>query len=133
MWHMYLAITFAKLGLVTALKLSPVGRGYELDGWPTATIVLKVHTLLFLFFFFFFAYYVVLLLTVYWKADLALFRRPDLEKDKNKEQIWPGGVRPKIIILRAVIQSWNFADFDLYSSGETGKLTNLGFDSVKRS
>ena len=29
---MYLAITFAKLGLVTALKLSPVGRGYELDG-----------------------------------------------------------------------------------------------------
>ena len=28
----YLAITVAKLGLVTALKLSPVGRGYELDG-----------------------------------------------------------------------------------------------------
>ena len=52
---MYLAITFAKLGLVTAHKLSPaVGRGYELDGWPTANIVLKVHTLLFLFFFFFF-------------------------------------------------------------------------------
>ena len=24
--------TLAKLGLVTALKLSPVGRGYELDG-----------------------------------------------------------------------------------------------------
>ena len=95
--------------------LSPVGRGYELDGWPTANIVLKVHTLIFLFFFFF-AYYVVLLLTVYWKADLALFRRPDLEKDKNKEQIWPGAVRLKIIILRAVIQSWNFADFDLHIS-----------------
>ena len=78
-------------------------------------------------------YYVVLLLTVYWKADLALFLRPDLEKEKNKEQIWPGAVRPKIIILRAVIQSWNFADFDLYIGGETGKLTNLGFDSVKRS
>ena len=75
----------------------------------------------------------VLLLTVYWKADLALFLRPDLEKEKNKEQIWPGAVRPKIIILRAVIQSWNFADFDLYIGGETGKLTNLGFDSVKRS
>ena len=28
----YLAITLAKLGVVTALKLSPVGRGYELDG-----------------------------------------------------------------------------------------------------
>ena len=28
----YLAITLAKLSLVTALKLSPVGRGYELDG-----------------------------------------------------------------------------------------------------
>ena len=47
----------------------------------------------------------VLLLTVYRKADLALFRRPDLEKDKNKEQIWPGAVRRKIIIVRAVIQS----------------------------
>ena len=57
---------------------------------------LKVHTLFFLFFFFFFAYYVVLLLTVYWKADLALFRRSDLEKDKTKEQIWPGAVRRKI-------------------------------------
>ena len=31
------------------------------------------------------------------KADLALFRRLDLEKDKNKEQIWPGAVRLKII------------------------------------
>ena len=71
-----------------ALKLSPVGRGYELDGWPTANIVLKVHTLFFPFFFFF-AYYVMLLLTVYWKADLALFRRPDLEKDQNKEQSSP--------------------------------------------
>ena len=39
------------------------------------------------------------------KADLALFRRPDLEKDKNKEQIWLGAVRLKIIIVRAVIQS----------------------------
>ena len=38
-------------------------------------------------------------------ADLALFRRLDLEKDKNKEPIWPGAVRLKIIILRAVIQS----------------------------
>ena len=28
----YLAITLAKFGLVTSLKLSAVGRGYELDG-----------------------------------------------------------------------------------------------------
>ena len=104
---------------------------YELDGWPTANIVLKVHTLFFLFFFFFFAYYVVLLLTVYWKADLALFLRPDLEKEKNKEQIWPGAVRLKIIILRAIIQSWNFADFDLYIGEETSKLRNLGFWQCK--
>ena len=61
----YLAIPLTKLGLVTELKLSPVGRGYKTDGSPTANIVLKVHTLFFLFFFFFFAYYVVLLLTVY--------------------------------------------------------------------
>ena len=32
------------------------------------------------------------------KADLALFRRPDLEKDKHKEHIWPGAVRLKIIM-----------------------------------
>ena len=32
------------------------------------------------------------------KADLVLFRHPDLEKDKNKEQIWPGAVRLKIIM-----------------------------------
>ena len=97
------------------------------DGWPTANIVLKVHTLLFLFFFFFLRF-------MWWKAekaDLALFLRPDLEKEKNKEQIWPGAVRPKIIILRAVIQSWNFADFDLYIGGETSKLRNLGFRQCK--
>ena len=33
------------------------------------------------------------------KADLALFRRPDLEKDKNKEQIWPGVVRLKLLFF----------------------------------
>ena len=57
----------------------------------------------------------VLLLTVYWKADLALFRRPDLEKVNNKEQIWHGPFDGK-----AVIQSWNFADFDLYISEGMG-------------
>ena len=36
------------------------------------------------------------------KADLALFRRPDLEKDEGKEQIWPGAVRLKIIIPSSV-------------------------------
>ena len=35
-------------------------------------------------------------------------QRLHLEKEKNKEQIWPGAVRRKIIILRAVIQSRNF-------------------------
>ena len=62
----------------------------------------------------------MLWLTAYWKADLALFRRLDLEKDKNKEQIWPGAVRLKIIIVRAIIQSWNFADFDLHISAGIG-------------
>ena len=56
-----------------------------------------VHTLFFLFLFFFFAYCGVIVNSVL-KADLALFRRPDLEKDKNKEQIWPGAVRLKIIM-----------------------------------
>jgi len=126
--NMYLAITLAKLGLVTELKLSPVGRCYELDGWPTANIVLKVHTLFFLFFFFFFAYYVVLLLTVYWKADLALCRCPDLEKDTNKEQIWPGVVRLKIIILRAVIQSWNRL-WSIYRQGNR-QTKKSGFSTV---
>ena len=61
------------------------------------------------------------------ERDLALFLRPDLEKEKKKEQIWSGAFRPKIIILRAVIQRWNFADFDLYIGGETRKLRNLGY------
>ena len=52
----------------------------------------------------FFTYYVVLLLTVYLKADLALFLRPGLEKEKKKEQIWSDAVRPQIFILRAAIQ-----------------------------
>ena len=73
----------------------------------------------------------MLLLTVYWKADLALFLRPDLEKEKIKEQIWPGAVRPKIIIVRAIIHSWNFAVFDLYIGGETDRLRNLGFRQCK--
>ena len=95
---MYLAITFAKFGLVTALKLSPVGQGYELDGWPTANIVLKVHTFFFLFFFFF-AYYLVLLLTVYWKAHLALFRRPHLEKEKTKNKYGPVQIAWKLLLF----------------------------------
>ena len=37
----------------------------------------------------------------------------------------------KIIILRAVVQSWNFNLLD-YIDGEAGKLENLGFHSVKR-
>ena len=70
----------------------------------------------------------MLLLTVYWKADLALFGRPELEKGKNKEQIWPGAVRLKIIIVRAIIQSWNFADFDLHISAEN--LPGRGFGAL---
>ena len=38
---------------------------------------------------------------------------------------------PENIILRAVIQSWNFADLDLYIGGETGELRNLGFRQCK--
>ena len=37
----------------------------------------------------------------------------------------------KIIILWAVVQSWNFPDFDLYIGGETGKLLNVGFPQCK--
>ena len=123
-----------KFNLSSDAQVKPCRSGLR-TGWVThreGRLYIKVHTLFFLFLdFFFFAYYVVLLLTVYWKADLALFLRPDLEKEKNEQQIWPGAVRPKIIILRAVIQSWNFADFDLYIGGETGKLRNLGFRQCK--
>ena len=38
----------------------------------------------------------------------------------------------KIIIIRTVVQSWNFADFDLYIGGETGKPINLGFAQCKK-
>ena len=90
-------------------------------------MVVKVHTLFFLFSSFFFAYCVVLFLKEYWKEYLALFRPPDLEK-KNK---YGSAIRMKFIILQAVVQSWNFADFYLYIGGETGKLINVGFPRCK--
>ena len=65
------------------------------------------------------------------KSRFSIISASGFRKRKNKEQIWPGAVHPKIIILRAVIQSWNFADFDLYIGGETGKLRNLGFRQCK--
>ena len=37
----------------------------------------------------------------------------------------------KIIILRAVVQSWKFTDVYLYIGGETGKLINVGFPQCK--
>ena len=127
----YLAITLVKLGLVTSLKLSPVGRGYELDGWPIANMVLKVHTLFFLFFFFF-VYYVVLLLTAYWKADLALFRRLDLEKKKTKTKNKYGLVQFAWKLLFFGPYKYRAEkDFDLYIGGKTGIVRNLGFRQYK--
>ena len=38
----------------------------------------------------------------------------------------------KFIIIRTVVQSWNFADFDLYIGGEAGKPINLGFAQCKK-
>ena len=49
-------------------------------------------------------------------------------KTKNK---YGSAVRLKIIILWAVIQSWNFADFDLHIGRATDKLRNLGFPQCK--
>ena len=63
----------------------------------------------------------MLLLTVYWEADLALFRRPDLEKGKNKEEIWQcplllrkiptirGGLGVGIVTMKCATQrlTWN--------------------------
>ena len=51
------------------------------------------------------------------KSRFSIISVSAFRKGKNKEEIWPGAVHPKI--LRAVIQSWNFADFDLYIGGET--------------
>ena len=68
--------------LVTQVK--PCRSGLR-TGWVTnREYRLKVHTLFFLFFFFFAYILCGVTVTVYWKADLALFRRPDLEKKKTK-------------------------------------------------
>ena len=43
-------------------------------------------------------------------------------------------VRRFMILLyfdRSVVQSWNFAHFDLYIGGEASKLINLGFPQCK--
>ena len=66
----------------------------------------------------------MLFLKVFWKEYLALFRPPELEKKKQKAKTktkhkYGSAVRMKIIILRAVVQSWNFADFDLYIDSGT--------------
>ena len=120
-----------KFNLCSGAQVKPFPSGLR-TGWVThREDRLKGPYVVLSFLLLLFAYYVVLLLTVYWKADLALFLRPDLEKEENKEQIWPGAVHPKIIILWAVVQSLNFADFDLYIGGETGKLRNLGFRQCK--
>ena len=66
------------------------------------------------------------------KSRFSIISASGFRKGINKEQIWPGAVRLKIIILRAVIQSWNFADFDLYIGEETSKLRNLGFWQCKK-
>ena len=39
------------------------------------------------------------------KSRFSIISASGFRKGINKEQIWPGAVRPKIIILRAVIQS----------------------------
>ena len=90
--------------------------------WGTHRKYSREGTYFVLFFFFlFFAYCVVLFLKVCWKAYLALFWPPDLEKKKQKHG---SAVR----ILQAVAQSWNF---DLCYGGEAGKLINLGFTQFK--
>ena len=71
------------------LKLLKPCRSGLRTGWVTYREYRREgHTLFFLFFFFFFAYCVVLCLNVYGRAHLALFRRPDVEKNKIKVQIW---------------------------------------------
>ena len=84
--------------------------------------------LFFLFFFFFFAYCGVLLLKVYWKAYLELFWPLDLEKNKNKAQMWHCSSHENYYTSGC----WNFADFDLYIRGENRQTTGnkFGFSTV---
>ena len=73
----YITTTLVKLEFLAPLKLSPVGRGKELDRWPTTNIVvrgsLRVHFILsFLF--------LSVLSGFIWKKYLAVFQLSDLEK-----------------------------------------------------
>ena len=85
----YLAIILLKLGLVTALKLSPVGR--LRTGWVTnREYRLKGPYVVLSFLLLLFCVLCGVIVNSVLKSDVALFRRPDVEKDKNKEQMWPG-------------------------------------------
>ena len=83
---------------------APVGRGYELDGWPTANIVLKVHTLLFLFFFFFFCVLCSVIVNSVLKSRFSIISPPAFRKrQKQRTNMAWCYVHLKIIFIRAVI------------------------------
>ena len=84
----------------------------------------SIHVLSFLFLLFCVLCAVIFKSVLKSKAYWALFRPPDLEK-KTKYK-YGSAFRMKIIILRAIVQSWNFDLLD-YIDGEAGKLKNLGF------
>ena len=65
------------------------------------------------------------------KSTFSIISASRFSKKRKTEHKYGSAVRMKIIILRAVVQSWNFADFDLYIGGETGKLTNVCFPQGK--
>ena len=123
------AITLAKLGLVyvAALKVKPCRSGLRI-GWLTYPEYRRGGPSFFLFFFFVFANRMVLFLKVYWKAYLALFRPPDLEKKKLKhkyvsaslENYYTSGRSTKLKLCRL----WS-----IYRRGSQ-QSNNFGFSTV---
>ena len=122
-----LAITLTKLGLVGALWVKPCRSGSR-TGWVTYSEYRRGGPYVVLFF-------LLLLLCesygVIFKSVLKSIFSGSAFRKKNLKHKYVSASHD-FIILRSVVQSWNFAHFDLYIGGEArSKLINLGFPQCK--
>ena len=122
-----LAITLTKLGLVGALWVKPCRSGLR-TGWLTYSEYRRGGPYVVL------SFLLLLLCESYgviFKSVLKSIISGSGFRKKNLKHKYVNASLHDFIILRSVVQSWNFAHFDLYIGGEASKLINLGFPQSK--
>ena len=65
------------------------------------------------------------------KSTFSIISASGFRKKTKSKHKYGSAVRMKLIILRAVVQSWNFADFVLCIGRKTGKTNKCGFSTCK--